>query len=88
MYNNLPEAYVHLSADEKVLTFYYDALRAERDGTTWGIEEMTSVPVSCCSETFPIWTGTEKEPNTTITTIVFDALFCDFCPTSTYRWFY
>ena len=34
-----PEAYVHLSADETTLTFYYDILRAERDGTTWGIGE-------------------------------------------------
>ena len=29
-----PEAYVHLSEDQKNLTFYYDTLRADRDGTT------------------------------------------------------
>ena len=39
MQNHPPEAYVHLSADETILTFYFDTLRAERDGTTWGIED-------------------------------------------------
>ena len=34
-----PEAYVRFSADKAILTFYYDTLRAERDGTTWGIED-------------------------------------------------
>ena len=34
------EAYVSQSADETTLTFYYDALRATRTGTTWGIGEM------------------------------------------------
>ena len=33
------EAYVSQSEDETTLTFYYDALRATRTGTTWGIEE-------------------------------------------------
>ena len=31
------EAYVSQSADKTTLTFYYDALRATRTGTTWGI---------------------------------------------------
>ena len=38
-----PEAYVHLSADQKTLTFYYDTLRDERYRerfcSIWGIEE-------------------------------------------------
>ncbi len=33
------EAYVSQTEDETTLTFYYDALRATRTGTTWGIEE-------------------------------------------------
>ena len=33
------EAYVAQSEDKSTLTFYYDALRATRTGTTWGIEE-------------------------------------------------
>ena len=33
------EAYVAQSADKTTLTFYYDALRDTRTGTTWGIEE-------------------------------------------------
>ena len=38
------EAYVAQSADETTLTFYYDALRATRTGTTWGILERKYVP--------------------------------------------
>ena len=34
------EAYVAQSEDQTTLTFYYDALRATRTGTTWGIGEM------------------------------------------------
>ena len=33
------EAYVVQSEDKSTLTFYYDALRATRTGTTWGILE-------------------------------------------------
>ena len=53
MQNNLPEVYVHLSADETVLTFYYDALRAERDGTTWGIEDKKEY----LNDLIPAWVG-------------------------------
>ena len=34
------EAYVAQSEDQTTLTFYYDALRGTRTGTTWGIGEM------------------------------------------------
>ena len=34
------EAYVVQSEDKSTLTFYYDALRSTRTGTTWGIGEM------------------------------------------------
>ena len=79
-----PEAYVRFSADKAILTFYYDTLRAERDGTTWGIEDTREDGDSPS----PAWAGTLGYPRTTILTAVFDASFRDFCPTSTNRWFY
>ena len=79
------EAYVSQSADETTLTFYYDALRATRTGTTWGIEETKSV---IFDGTFPGWAGTSLEVDTTTTRVVFDASFRDFRPTTTARWFY
>ena len=78
------EAYVSQSADETTLTFYYDALRATRTGTTWGIEETKKegdLPV-------PAWVGTSQEEDTTTTRVVFDASFRDFRPTTTAKWFY
>ncbi len=79
-----PEAYVHLSADQKTLTFYYDTLRANRDGTTWGIgEKKIEEKVEFCA-----WAGTYYHLNRTITIVVFDASFGDFFPTTTDCWFY
>jgi len=79
------EAYVAQSADKTTLTFYYDALRATRTGTTWGIEETKSV---IFDGTFPGWAGTSLEVDTTTTRVVFDASFRDFRPTTTAKWFY
>ena len=79
------EAYVSQSADETTLTFYYDALRATRTGTTWGIAETKSV---IFDGTFPGWAGTSLEVDTTTTRVVFDASFRDFRPTTTAKWFY
>ncbi len=78
------EAYVSQSEDETTLTFYYDALRATRTGTTWGIEETKKegyIPV-------PAWAGTSQEENTTTARVVFDASFRYFRPTTTAKWFY
>ena len=78
------EAYVSQSEDETTLTFYYDALRATRTGTTWGIEETKKegdIPV-------PAWAGTSQEEDTTTARVVFDASFRDFRPTTTAKWFY
>ena len=78
------EAYVAQSADKTMLTFYYDALRSTRTGTTWGIEETKKegdLPV-------PAWVGTSQEEDTTTTRVVFDASFRDFRPTTTAKWFY
>ena len=76
-----PEAYVHLSEDRKTLTFYYDTLRAHRDGTKWGIRDTRDDYGN------PAWTANSASPNTTILTAVFDASFHDFRPTTTARWF-
>ena len=78
------EAYVVQSADKTTLTFYYDALRATRTGTTWGILERKYVPGD---DTYPEWTGISEEVDTTIARVVFDASFRDFRPTTTARWF-
>ena len=73
------QAYVHLSEDRKTITFYYDILRADRAGRTWGIGN---------TRPSPVWAGTWDYPMTTILTAVFDASFRDFSPTTTARWFY
>ena len=78
------EAYVVQSADKTTLTFYYDALRATRTGTTWGIEETKKER----DYTFPAWAGTWKVANRTTLRVVFDASFRDFRPTTTAKWFF
>ena len=78
-----PEAYVHLSKDQTTLTFYYDSLRADRDGTTWGIRDTKKG----CFCTIPAWTGDEEFPNTTVLTAVFDASFRNFRTPTTAGWF-
>ena len=78
------KAYVSQSEDKTTLTFYYDALRSTRTGTTWGIEETKKegdIPV-------PAWAGTSQEEDTTTARVVFDASFRDFRPTTTAKWFY
>ena len=78
------EAYVSQSADKTTLTFYYDALRATRTGTTWGIEEKKKEG----DPTFPAWAGTSFSSDRVTMRVVFDASFRDFRPTTTARWFY
>ena len=78
------EAYVAQSADKTTLTFYYDALRATRTGTTWGIEETKKEG----DDTFPAWAGTRDVGDSTTARVVFDASFRDFRPTTTAKWFY
>ena len=80
------QAYVHISEDQKTLTFYYDTLRADRDGTTWRIRGAKDHFPSHFSS--HAWTGDWGSPNTTVLTAVFDASFRDFCPTTTAQWFY
>ena len=79
------EAYVAQSEDQTTLTFYYDALRATRTGTTWGIEETKKegdIPVPAWAETWDV------ADYTTTARVVFDASFRDFRPTTTAKWFY
>ena len=79
------EAYVSQSEDETTLTFYYDALRATRTGTTWGIEETKKegdIPVPAWAETWDV------ADYTTTARVVFDASFRDFRPTTTAKWFH
>ena len=78
------EAYVAQSADETILTFYYDDQRATRTGTTWGIEETKKEG----DDTFPAWAGTQDVGDSTTARVVFDASFRDFRPTTTAAWFY
>ena len=78
------EAYVSQSADKTTLTFYYDALRSTRTGTTWGIEETKKEG----DDTFPAWAGTRDVGDSTTARVVFDASFRDFRPTTTAKWFY
>ena len=78
------KAYVAQSADKTMLTFYYDALRSTRTGTTWGIEETKKEG----DDTFPAWAGTSFRSDSVTTRVVFDASFRDFRPTTTARWFY
>ena len=86
------EAYVSQSEDKTTLTFYYDALRATRTGTTWGIGEMQQERERTYQQererTYPAWAGTWKVINNTTTRVVFDASFRDFRPTTTAKWFY
>ena len=76
------EAYV--SKSKGTLTFYYDALRATRTGTTWGILERKYVSGEGA---FPAWAGTSEEADTTTVRAMFDASFRDFRPTTTACWF-
>ena len=78
------EAYVAQSEDKTTLTFYYDALRATRTGTTWGIGETKKEG----DILVPAWAGTSQEEDTTTARVVFDASFRDFRPTTTAKWFH
>ena len=73
-----PEAYVFFSEDQKTLTFFYDTLRADCDGTVWRIRG---------TKDDYDWTANLVYPSTIVLTAVFDASFRDFRPTTTAGWF-
>ena len=78
------EAYVAQSADKSTLTFYYDAQRDSRTGTTWGIGDTKKDEEG---GVFPGWAAYNDDEDMRITRVVFDASFLDYRPISTARWF-
>ena len=75
------EAYV--VEDGSTLTFYYDANKATRTGTVYGINQKRADDTMS-----PAWAGTDDDPNERITKVVFDSSFKDYKPATTNRWFY
>lgn len=78
------EAYVHLSADKKTLTFYFD--RERNFGMrcyAWGIEET----ILQNDQRTPAWLSGEVAPKEEITKIVIDESFRNFVPKTTAGWF-
>ena len=75
------EAYV--VENGATLTFYYDANKATRTGTVYGINDKLTG-----SKTVPAWAGQGNNINTRITKVVFDNSFKDYKPTDTSYWFY
>ena len=69
--------------DGATLTFYYDANKATRTGTVYGINQKNS------SFTYaPIWAGASYTlVNDRIERVVFDSSFKDYKPTDTSYWF-
>ncbi len=72
-----PEAYACYTPSNTTLTFYYDAHRSNRPGTTYDLNTGYS---------YPGWDtdGTNAE----VTKVVFDSSFAGARPTTTYDWFY
>ena len=75
------EAYV--VEDGSTLTFYYDANKATRTGTVYGINDKRKD-----NTRYPAWAGTDDDPNERITKVVFDSSFKDYRPATTNCWFY
>jgi len=71
------EAYVVVSNNGTMITFYYDLQKANREGTVCQIEG-----------TSPAWIGTLTKPNTQIITAEFDKSFQEYRPKRTWRWFF
>ena len=69
------QAYAVYTQENTTLTFYYDSKRDSRTGTTYDMNKNTNAP------------GWEAV-NSSVTTVVFDPSFADYCPTTTCRWFY
>mgnify|MGYP000963751904 CR=1 FL=1 len=65
------EAYVVKSTDGKTLTFYYDAKKASRTGTVFGIDSMQIDEI----DTVPAWAGNMIIPDTMLAKVNFDTSF-------------
>ena len=75
------EAYV--VENGSTLTFYYDAKKATRTGTVYGIDDKRTDDT-----TSPAWVGASDDPNERITKVVFDSSFKDYRPATTNSWFF
>ena len=78
------EAYVHLSADKKTLTFYFDRKRNVRMRCyAWGIE--TTIRQN--DQRTPEWLSSEVTSKEEITQIIIDESFRNVVPKTTASWF-
>ncbi len=74
------EAYV--VENGSTLTFYYDANKATRTGTVYGIDDKRTDDTKV-----PAWAGSRLDKNERTTKAVFDSSFKDYRPTTTSCWF-
>ena len=71
------QAYACYTSSNTTLTFYYDARRSSREGTTYDLNTGTNDPGWVTDNT-----------NANVTKVVFDLSFGNVRPTTTYKWFY
>ncbi|MBQ6079728.1 MAG: BspA family leucine-rich repeat surface protein, partial [Muribaculaceae bacterium] len=73
------EAYANYTPSNTTLTFYYDDQRSSRPGTTYDLNTGSNDPG---------WLVDPEEGTSPVTKVVFNSLFADARPTTTYSWFY
>ncbi len=73
------EAYANYTSSNATLTFYYDDLRSSRTGVTYDLNTGSNDPG---------WSVDPEEGTSPVTKVVFNSLFADARPTTTYSWFY
>ena len=73
------EAYACYTSSNTTLTFYYDDLRSSRTGVTYDLNTGSNDPG---------WSVDPEEGTSPVTKVVFNSLFADARPTTTYSWFY
>lgn len=78
-YGQEVEAYAVLSTDYETLTFYFDNQRANRQGTSFDLNNVGSTP-----KEDPQWFGVHNDD---ITKVVFDPSFAYYRPISCQSWF-
>ena len=73
------EAYACYTSSNMTLTFYYDNYRSSRTGVTYDLNTGSNDPG---------WSVDPEEGTSPVTKVVFNSLFADARPTTTYSWFY
>ena len=73
------EAYACYTSSNTTLTFYYDNYRSSRTGVTYDLNTGSNDPG---------WSVDPEEGTSPVTKVVFNSLFADARPTTTYSWFY